>query len=78
MQWTNKKGPVQNKLDEMRAKTPHEILGVADMASELEIKTRYRELVKTYHPDAADPFMRSYAEEALKIINDAYDRLTKE
>ncbi|QEX21936.1 hypothetical protein FRZ61_18650 [Hypericibacter adhaerens] len=78
MQWTNKKGPLPSKLDEMRARTPREILGVADTASIVEIKTRYRELVKTYHPDSVDPFMRSYSEEALKIINDAYARLTRE
>lgn len=77
MQWTNKKGPFPSKLDVMRSKAPHDVLGVSETATPAELKARYRELVKTYHPDSADPFMRQHSEEALKIINDAYDRLTK-
>ena len=42
------------------------------------IKRAYREMVRTYHPDKADPFMRSYCGEALKIINAAMARIEDE
>ena len=38
----------------------------------------YRLMVKTYHPDKADPFMRSYCEEMLKIVNRAMARIESE
>jgi hypothetical protein len=35
--------------------TPHEILGVRMDASESEIQSAYRELIKRYHPDKVGP-----------------------
>ena len=32
---------------------PYEVLGVSPSMSEVEIKSRYRKLVKMYHPDAS-------------------------
>lgn len=58
-------------------KDPYEILGVRRGASEDEIRTAYRELVKKYHPDAyRDNPLSDLAEEKIKEINWAYDQLT--
>lgn len=48
-------------------------LGLNRNASEEEIKDRYRELAKIYHPDVN---RSPEAEEKFKEINEAYDYLT--
>lgn len=57
---------------------PYEVLGVRENASEAEIKTAYRELVKKYHPDKYhnNP-LADLAEEKLREVNEAYDYLMK-
>ena len=59
-------------------KDPYEVLGVSRTASDNEIKTAYRELVKKYHPDnyANNP-LADLASEKMKEINEAYDAITK-
>lgn len=58
---------------------PYEVLGVSEDATEEEIKTAYRLLVKKYHPDRYEHGSREQAEaaEKLKEINAAYDMVTK-
>ncbi len=51
------------------------ILGLDPTASLSELKTRYKELVKTHHPDRNGG--DKVAEERLKDINDAYSTLRK-
>lgn len=51
------------------------ILGLDPSASLSELKTRYKELVKTHHPDRNGG--DKVAEERLKDINDAYATLRK-
>jgi molecular chaperone DnaJ len=55
-------------------KDPYEILGLPRNASMDEIKARYRELVKKYHPDKhqGNP-LADLAEERFKEIQQAYD-----
>ncbi|NMC68105.1 MAG: J domain-containing protein [Spirochaetales bacterium] len=55
-------------------KDPYEILGLSRNASMDEIKARYRELVKKYHPDKhqGNP-LADLAEERFKEIQQAYD-----
>src|SRR3954447_10750218 len=50
------------------------VLGLDEQATELELKDRYRQLVKQWHPDrfANDPRRRATAEARLKLINLAY------
>ena len=59
-------------------KDPYEVLGVSRTASDSEIKSAYRELVKKYHPDNyADNPLADLASEKMKEINEAYDSITK-
>lgn len=59
-------------------KDPYEVLGVSRTASDNEIKTAYRELVKKYHPDnyANNP-LADLASEKMKEVNEAYDSITR-
>ena len=52
---------------------PFEVLGISSSATEDEIKDAYRKLAKRYHPDL-HPGDRQ-AEEKMKEINEAYDRI---
>ena len=59
-------------------KNPYEVLGVSQGASEEEIKKKYKELVKKYHPDKyQNNPLADLAEEKLQEINEAYDSLMK-
>ena len=56
---------------------PYEILGVSRDATEEEINTAYRKLVKQYHPDNyKDNPLADLAKEKLQEINEAYDMIT--
>ena len=52
---------------------PYSVLGISPDASEEEIKSAYRKLVKQYHPDA-NP-QEEHAEEKMNQINAAYAML---
>lgn len=55
---------------------PYEILGVSENASDEEIKNKYREMVKKYHPDKyQNNPLGDLAEEKLQEINEAYDMI---
>ncbi len=57
---------------------PYEILGLKPGASQDEIKTAYRTLIKKYHPDKyADNPLQDLAQQKIREINEAYDMLTK-
>ena len=77
MRWRTLNGPYQSTLAEARAKLPHELLGVPPGCTKVEARRAYLTLVRTYHPDRADPFMAQFNQEMLKIINSAYDRLSE-
>lgn len=57
---------------------PYEVLGVSPSASDDEVKSAYRELVRKYHPDnyAGNP-LADLAQEKMKEINEAYETITK-
>ncbi|MCI8546900.1 MAG: J domain-containing protein [Clostridia bacterium] len=52
----------------------YEVLGVSETATNKEIKKAYKTLVKKYHPDVFKG-EKSFAEEKIKQINEAYDTL---
>lgn len=57
---------------------PYEILGVKPGASQDEIKSAYRKLIKQYHPDQfGNNPLKNLAEEKMIEINKAYDELAK-
>ena len=61
-------------------RSPYEVLGVRRGASKDEIISRYRELVRQYHPDKVThmaPEFREVAERRMKEINAAYDALKR-
>jgi len=58
------------------ARNPYEVLGLKPGATQEEIKTAYRELVKKYHPDRyQDNPLNDLAEEKMREINEAYETL---
>ncbi|MDR0293318.1 MAG: DnaJ domain-containing protein [Oscillospiraceae bacterium] len=58
---------------------PYEVLGVPRGASTDEVKKRYRELAKKYHPDKyAGNELADLAQEKMKAINEAYDAILRE
>jgi len=57
---------------------PYEVLGVKPGATQDEIKSAYRKLIKQYHPDKfIDNPLKNLAEDKMIEINEAYDSLTK-
>lgn len=58
-------------------KNYYEILEVDKKASSEIIEKAYKTLVKKYHPDLQQD-NKEYAEEQIKLINDAYDTLSDE
>ena len=59
-------------------KSPYAILGVPPSASSEEITVAYRQMAKQYHPDRVahlGPEFHDLAEERMKEINAAYDKL---
>lgn len=58
---------------------PYSVLGVSQNATEEEIKTAYRNLVRKYHPDKyKDNPLSDLAAEKMKEINEAYHMLMKQ
>jgi len=55
-----------------RAIDPYAILGLPHSASAEEVKTRYRELSRIYHPDKEGGY-----EGAMKLLNNAYEQIMK-
>ena len=57
---------------------PYKVLGVDPSASDEEVKSAYRKLVKQYHPDRyVDNPLGDLAAEKLKQINQAYDEIQR-
>lgn len=60
------------------AKSPYDVLGIRQGASQEEVKKAYRALVKKYHPDRyKDHPLEDLAKEKMQEVNEAYDLLTQ-
>lgn len=63
--------------------SPYEVLGVSEQASDAEVKSAHRRLVREYHPDVLqakampEEFMK-FASEKLVAVNDAWARVKQE
>lgn len=59
---------------------PYSVLGVSPSATDEEIKSAYRTLIRKYHPDnfPDDNPLKDLAGEKTAQINEAYDQITKE
>ena len=58
---------------------PYKVLGVSRDATDEEIKKAYRALARKYHPDNyTDSNLADLAEEKMKEINEAYDKIQSE
>jgi DnaJ-domain-containing protein 1 len=53
------------------------VLGIAKSATDDDVRKAYRALAKTNHPDVVPEADRETAEEKMRRIQGAYDRLTK-
>ncbi len=63
----------------MAVTDPYKVLGVNPNASDEEIKSAYRQLVKKYHPDNyADSPLADLANEKMQEVNEAYDMIMKD
>jgi curved DNA-binding protein CbpA len=75
MKWRNRKPQLSDEVSRLSGLEPHEVLKINPDAGVEEIKRAYRQMVKVYHPDKSDPFLRKHNVEVIKIINQAYERL---
>lgn len=60
------------------ARSDHDVLGVRHDAGLDEVRSRFRELAKKYHPDhfqSASPQFKDAAESEFKRIREAYERV---
>jgi len=64
----------ENELDELEA---YEILNLDITATFAQVKKRYRELVKKWHPDKNKTSLKTEAEKKLVRINQAYERIER-
>lgn len=68
-----KRGLVASQVGDYRVKKYYDILEVPPTATQEQIKSQYKQLVRVYHPDRfANSEDKDYAEHKLKEINDAY------
>jgi DnaJ-domain-containing protein 1 len=56
-------------------KDPYEVLGVSPNASFEDIKKAYKELANRYHPDKVSPGLQAMANEMLKEVNAAWEKI---
>ena len=61
-------------LEALEAMDPFQLLGVTRGSTRAEVRRAYLALVRAYHPDRLDEFMRRQGERVTRILNAAYER----
>jgi hypothetical protein len=71
---------VGDSHDDLKLLRAYRVLGLERWASDKDLKQRYRDLARVWHPDrfAEDARMQARAEEELKTINAAFDLVKTE
>lgn len=69
MEWKDLDLGYKSRLDTLRKKSPYELLGIAPDSSLDDVKRVFRTMIRLYHPDQSDPFMRVHGEEVTKLLN---------
>jgi DnaJ like chaperone protein len=80
MKWRNIPNAYQDRIAELTAQLemdPFTVLGIEASASDDEVRLAYRKRVRAYHPDRQDEFIRLHAQEVIKIVNSAYERICR-
>ena len=67
-----------NRLEDLRKTPPRELFGLEEPFTERDLKNAYRKLIKLYHPDRLDDFLKGHGSEVSKIINEAYETIKRE
>lgn len=78
MEWRSLDQSAEALINEYRTKSPYEVLRIPSSASSGEVRKAYLDMIKAYHPDRADKFLRALNEEISKIVNLSYDSILKE
>lgn len=76
MKWKNL-NQYNSEIDELKKKTPYEILDIPEGSDEETIKKAYKKKVSENHPDRKSDFFKSSSDEKMKLINNAYEELMK-
>jgi len=80
MKWRDLSNSYQGRIEALQsqlASDPYAVLGIEFTASDEEIRLAYRKKVRAYHPDRQGEFLRSHAQEVIKIVNAAYERICR-
>ncbi|MCG3201204.1 MAG: Chaperone protein DnaJ [Gammaproteobacteria bacterium] len=78
MKWRNIPRNYRDRLAELTeqlSRDPYAVLGITEEVTDEEVKQAYRKLVSAYHPDKQGVFLRVHAQEVIKIVNAAYERI---
>ena len=83
--WTKLRPPEPKRLSKKKisaveridGRSPFEILGVTENASNEEIQRAYHRLIKEHHPDRAGDAEKDAAEAKTRLLNRAYEALKR-
>jgi curved DNA-binding protein CbpA len=78
MKWKNLDTTYKDQLEQLKAKSPYDRLGVSFGATMPEVKKAYRSKMSLYHPDRTDDFMSIHGEEITKLLNEAVKQIKRE
>jgi len=78
MKWKEINNKYTDRIEQLRALSSYERLGLDSSATLDESKQAYSRMIRLYHPDRTDDFMSEYGEEVVKLLNQAIDQIKSE